>query len=83
MVGDRLVTLQVRHSVSDVAPCGFPGIMGSCVVCQIWDTAGQERFAMLGQAFYRGAEGCVLVFDKTNTAVSDLSRVQYEGIRLT
>ena len=30
-----------------------------------------------------GAEGCVLVFDKTNTAVSDLSRVQYEGIRLT
>ena len=38
------------------------------VTLQIWDTAGQERFAMLGQAFYRGAEGCVLVFDKTNTA---------------
>ena len=34
---------------------------------QIWDTAGQERFhKSLGQAFYRGAEACILVFDITN-----------------
>ena len=32
---------------------------------QIWDTAGQERFQALGQAFYRGAEVCVLVYDIT------------------
>eukprot|EP01106_Pelomyxa_sp_JSP_P019419 TRINITY_DN975_c0_g1_i1.p1 TRINITY_DN975_c0_g1~~TRINITY_DN975_c0_g1_i1.p1 ORF type:complete len:204 (+),score=34.41 TRINITY_DN975_c0_g1_i1:206-817(+) len=37
------------------------------VTLQIWDTAGQERFQSLGSAFYRGADGCVLVFD-VNTA---------------
>ncbi|KAG6413834.1 hypothetical protein SASPL_126549 [Salvia splendens] len=30
---------------------------------QIWDTAGQERFQSLSQAFYRGADCCVLVYD--------------------
>ncbi|KAK3767590.1 hypothetical protein EGW08_015148 [Elysia chlorotica] len=35
------------------------------VTMQIWDTAGQERFQSLGVAFYRGADGCVLVFDVT------------------
>merc|ERR1712100_223782 len=35
-------------------------------VIQIWDTAGQERYQSLGTSFYRGAEGCVLVFDVTN-----------------
>ena len=27
---------------------------------QIWDTAGQERFRAFGNAFYRGADCCVL-----------------------
>lgn len=33
---------------------------------QIWDTAGQERYQSLGSAFYRGADGCVLVYDMTD-----------------
>jgi len=33
---------------------------------QVWDTAGQERYQSLGQAFYRGADACVLVYDITN-----------------
>lgn len=33
---------------------------------QIWDTAGQERFQGLGNAFFRGADACVLVYDVTN-----------------
>lgn len=33
---------------------------------QIWDTAGQERFQSLGSAFYRGADGCMVVFDVTS-----------------
>jgi len=37
------------------------------VTMQIWDTAGQERFQSLGQAFYRGADCCVLVFDVSLT----------------
>eukprot|EP00466_Bigelowiella_natans_P017818 jgi/Bigna1/48660/estExt_Genewise1.C_300035 len=37
------------------------------VTLQIWDTAGQERFQSLGQAFYRGADCCVLVYDITDS----------------
>jgi Ras-related protein Rab-7A len=33
---------------------------------QLWDTAGQERFQALGNAFYRGTDCCLLVFDITN-----------------
>ena len=35
------------------------------VTLQIWDTAGQERFLSLGNAFYRGADICMLSFDVT------------------
>lgn len=40
----------------------------SNVTMQVWDTAGQERFQSLGVAFYRGADGCILVYDVTNPA---------------
>lgn len=30
---------------------------------QLWDTAGQERFQSLCSSFYRGSDGCILVFD--------------------
>lgn len=33
---------------------------------QVWDTAGQERFNLISQAFYRGADVVVLVYDVTN-----------------
>ena len=38
------------------------------VSMQVWDTAGQERYQSLGQAFYRGADACILVYDITNAA---------------
>lgn len=38
----------------------------SKVNLQIWDTAGQERFNLISQAFYRGADVVVLVYDITN-----------------
>jgi len=41
------------------------------VTMQIWDTAGQERFQSLGVAFYRGADGCVLVYDITDKKTFD------------
>ena len=36
------------------------------IVLQIWDTAGQERFQSLGNAFYRGSDACILVYDITD-----------------
>mmetsp|Transcript_15659 Transcript_15659/g.28092 ORF Transcript_15659/g.28092 Transcript_15659/m.28092 type:complete len:158 (+) Transcript_15659:1520-1993(+) len=35
---------------------------------QIWDTAGPERFRSLNSGYYRGANGCFLMYDKSNRA---------------
>ena len=35
-------------------------------ILQIWDTAGQERYSSLSQAFYRGSDICVLVYNVTD-----------------
>eukprot|EP00828_Plagiopyla_frontata_P045193 TRINITY_DN7656_c0_g1_i1.p2 TRINITY_DN7656_c0_g1~~TRINITY_DN7656_c0_g1_i1.p2 ORF type:complete len:140 (+),score=23.32 TRINITY_DN7656_c0_g1_i1:15-434(+) len=32
---------------------------------QIWDTAGQERFRTITNAYYKGADGIVVVYDTT------------------
>ncbi|CAM9235951.1 unnamed protein product [Ectocarpus fasciculatus] len=39
------------------------------ILIQIWDTAGQEKFhqGTIGNAFYRGANGCLLVYDVNNS----------------
>lgn len=33
-----------------------------------WDTAGSEKFRSITRSYYRGAAGCLLVYDVTNRA---------------
>lgn len=40
--------------------------MNKIIKVQVWDTAGQERYRSITNAYYRGAEGIMIVFDLTN-----------------
>lgn len=46
-------------------------IKGKEYSLNLWDTAGQEKHSSLGNAFYRGADLCVMVFDITSKTSLD------------
>ena len=46
-------------------------IDNNIVKVQIWDTAGQERYRSITNAYYKGAKGCILVYDITNKTTFD------------
>jgi len=39
---------------------------GSIVKLQMWDTAGQEKFKTITSAYYKGAQGIIVMFDLTD-----------------
>ena len=41
-------------------------LLNKAVKLQIWDTAGQERYRTITNAYYRGADGIIMVFDISN-----------------
>lgn len=41
------------------------------VKVDIWDTAGQESYLSITRSYYRGADGCLLVYDSTKRASFD------------
>ena len=62
-----------KAKLIEVTTVGTPSISssyqlsdGSLVNARIVDTGGQERFRALGHQYYRGADGCLLVYDITN-----------------
>lgn len=56
-------------------------IDGFKIKLQIWDTAGQERFHTLTTAYYRGANGILLVYDITNRLSFDHVNIWLSHIR--
>ena len=58
-------------------------VQDSAVNLMIWDTAGQERFAALSNAFFRGADVAVLVFDSSKTPSPDRLKYWYDTFRAT
>jgi Ras-related protein Rab-1A len=46
-------------------------LSGHIVKMQMWDTAGQERFRTITSAYYRAADGIVIVYDVCNRASFD------------
>ncbi|KAH0789714.1 ras-related protein Rab-8B [Histomonas meleagridis] len=55
-------------------------INGTKVKLQIWDTAGQEKFRTITKAYYRGANGILLVFDLTNRDSFEQTKTWMESI---
>ncbi|KAF9476409.1 ras-domain-containing protein [Pholiota conissans] len=57
--GSKLITIPEENKV---------------VKLQCWDTAGQESFRAITRSYYRGAAGCLLVYDVT-------SRKSFQNVR--
>lgn len=59
-------------------------LYGMKVKVQIWDTAGQERYKSITNAYYKGAKGCLLVYDITKKESFDnvdkwISELKFNG----
>ena len=46
---------------------------------EIWDTAGQERYKAITSAYYKGAKGCLIVYDTTSqTTFHNIDKWMFE-----
>ncbi|KAJ7063818.1 P-loop containing nucleoside triphosphate hydrolase protein [Mycena amicta] len=68
--GSKLLTLPDDHGGS-----------GTVVKLQCWDTAGTESFRSITRSYYRGAAGCLLVYDVTSRKSFDNVRIWLADVR--
>jgi len=68
-----LVRKDMPHTIGVEFGSKVVEVAGKRVKLQIWDTAGQERFRSVTRSYYRGAAGCLLVYDTS-------SRESYENL---
>lgn len=74
-VPNYLSTIGIDYKVKTVE------MGGKRVKVRIWDTAGQERFRSITDAYYRSADGVVLVYDVTSRASFDNVKVWIRSIQ--
>ena len=51
------------------------------IKAQIWDTAGQERYRAITSSYFKGSDGCFIVYDITNEISFDNIEKWYELIQ--
>ncbi|PKI83467.1 hypothetical protein MVES_002473 [Malassezia vespertilionis] len=54
---------------------------GERLKLQIWDTAGSEQFRSITRSYYKGAAGCLIVFDVTERATFEHIPVWLRDVR--
>ncbi|KAK6983976.1 ras-domain-containing protein [Favolaschia claudopus] len=59
----------------------LPDPEGTVVKLQCWDTAGTESFRSITRSYYRGAAGCLLVYDITSRRSFDNVRTWLADVR--
>lgn len=84
LAADAVRREQVHRELPDHHRRGLPVLLprgsfktikqdGKSIKFQIWDTAGQERFRTITSAYYKGADGIIMVYDLTEaSSVDDL-----------
>eukprot|EP00755_Sulcionema_specki_P038742 Sspe_Gene.111460::Locus_93545_Transcript_1_1_Confidence_1.000_Length_810::g.111460::m.111460 len=55
---------------------------GKSLKLQVWDTAGQERYRSVTRSYYRGAVGCLLVYDVTKRETFENVKRWLEDVRV-
>jgi small GTP-binding protein len=55
---------------------------GKIYKLQIWDTAGQEAFRSITQSYYRGAAGCILMYDVSNRDTFDSIQRWHDDVKM-
>ncbi|KAK6191417.1 hypothetical protein SNE40_003111 [Patella caerulea] len=55
-------------------------LCGKRLLLKIWDTRGQEKYRSLTASYYRGAHGCLILFDVTNLTTFENVQTWYDDL---